>query len=211
MRAFSCSLAALALLAASAAAAGAQETASPLPGVSAEPPAPLARDVPSPAATQAERLDALFAELRREGDGAKAEAIAARIQREWQDSGSATVDLLMGRAAQAIARKNGAAALDLLDQTVVLDPDYAEGWNRRATLHYAENRYRLSLADVAEVLKREPRHFGALAGMGAMLEEMGRRREALATFERVLAIYPAMKPAQDAAARLADALAGERA
>ena len=183
-----------------------------MPGVAVEPIAPPAVPAaPAPAPTRAERLDGLFGELRRESDAAKAEAIAARIQREWQDSGSATLDLLMGRAAQAAARKNEAAALDLLDQTIALDPGYAEGWNRRATLHFAENRYALSLADVAETLKREPRHFGALAGMGAMLEEMGRRREALAAFERVLAVYPAMKPAQDAAARLADALAGDRA
>ena len=172
-------------------------------------PAPV--DPARSAASRTERLDTLFAELKREADPDKAGAIAARIQAEWLDSGSATVDLLMGRAAQAASRKDMAAALDLLDQTIVLAPDYAEGWNRRATLQYGADRFDLSIADVEETLKREPRHFGALAGLATMYEELGRRREALATYERALAIYPALKAAQDSVIKLADELAGERA
>lgn len=181
----------------------------PAAALAQEPAPPPAAQAPEQ--TRAERLDTLFAELRREGDAAKAEAIANRIQAEWDRSGSATLDLLMARAAQAVGRQDGAAALDMLDQTIVLDPSYAEAWNRRATLHYAQDRPRQSMRDVAEVLRREPRHFGALLGMGAMLEEAGRRREALEAFERALAVYPALKAAQDAAARISDALAGERA
>ncbi len=144
-------------------------------------------------------------------DAEKATGIANEIQSVWLESGSATVDLLMLRATQAIARKDAAAALDFTDQAIVLDPDYAEAYNRRATLHYTQNRYALSMADVEEVLKREPRHFGALTGLGAMLEELGRDREALDAYSRALAIYPTLKAAQDAAGRLAEELSGQPA
>ncbi|MBB3997470.1 hypothetical protein [Aureimonas pseudogalii] len=193
-------------------AASPAEPGSPAIAPPALPPAlPVPTDPARPAASRAERLDTLFAELKREADPDKAGVIAARIQAEWLDSGSATIDLLMGRAAQAASRKDMAAALDLLDQTIVLAPDYAEGWNRRATLQYGADRFDLSIADVEATLKREPRHFGALAGLATMYEELGRRREALATYERALAIYPALKAAQDSVIKLADELAGERA
>ncbi|WP_182085356.1 hypothetical protein [Aureimonas sp. ME7] len=166
---------------------------------------------PAAAESRSERLDRLFGELRREGDAQKAGALAEQIQTTWNESGSATIDLLMLRSAQAIAKKDAGAAMDLLDQAIVLQPDFAEGWNRRATLNYTQNRYGLSIADVGEVLKREPRHFGALMGLGAMLEELGRRREALDAYGRALAVYPSLKPAQDAVARLAEELSGQPA
>ncbi len=117
----------------------------------------------------------------------------------------------MQRATQAVARKDAAAALDVVDQAIVLQPDFAEAYNRRATLHYTQNRYALSMADVEEVLRREPRHFAALTGLGAMLEELGRDREALDAYSRALAIYPTLKAAQDAVARLSEELSGQPA
>lgn len=168
-------------------------------------------EAPPVAETREARLDGLFDRLKREADAGKATGIANEIQSVWLESGSATVDLLMLRATQAIARKDAAAALDFTDLAIVLDPDYAEAYNRRATLHYTQNRYALSMADVEEVLKREPRHFGALTGLGAMLEELGRDREALDAYSRALAIYPTLKAAQDAAGRLAEELSGQPA
>jgi tetratricopeptide (TPR) repeat protein len=162
-------------------------------------------------ADHAGRLDALFARLKKEGDPKRAETIANQIQAEWLQSGSATIDLLMQRATQAVAAKNTASALDLLDQAIVLRPDFAEAWNRRATVHYAEDRYALAIADVEEVLKREPRHFASLMGLAAMQQEFGRDRDALQTYTRVLSLYPALKDAQDAVAKLSDELAGDRA
>ncbi|WP_062017683.1 tetratricopeptide repeat protein [Aureimonas sp. AU4] len=202
MRAFSFALAALLL---GSPAALAQPAAAP----AAEPPAAPAPTKPEP--SRQERLDALFVELKREPDADKAKAIAERIQALWSQSGSATVDLLMDRAATAMGKKDEAAALDLLDQVIVLDPDFAEAWNRRATLHYAANRYGASIRDVEEVLKREPRHFGALMGLGAMQQELGRNRQALDAFARALAVYPALKEAQDAVLRISDELAGQPA
>ncbi|WP_416356461.1 tetratricopeptide repeat protein [Aureimonas phyllosphaerae] len=186
------------------------------PGAPPAPETPAAAADKAPAAppvaeTREARLDGLFERLKREPDAEKATGIANEIQSVWLESGSATVDLLMLRATQAIARKDAAAALDFTDQAIVLDPDYAEAYNRRATLHYTQNRYALSMADVEEVLKREPRHFGALTGLGAMLEELGRDREALDAYSRALAIYPTLKAAQDAAGRLAEELSGQPA
>ncbi len=206
MRAFSCfrpALLAAALVASTGLPSPAQDALPP--GVATEaakPPADETRDA---------RLDRLFAELKREPDADKATAIANQIQGAWLDSGSATVDLLMERAGQAVARKDAGAALDLVDQAIVLRPDYSEAYNRRATLHYTENRYALSIADVEETLAREPRHFGALTGLGAMLEELGRDREALDAYTRALALYPTLKAAQDAAARIAVEMSGEPA
>ena len=193
----------LALLAFATLPAGAQGQATP-----PAPPKPAAEALPS---DHAGRLDALFARLKREQDPARAETLANQIQAEWRESGSATTDLLMQRAASAVAAKNMAAALDLLDQAIVLQPTFPEAWNRRATVHYAQDRYGLATADVEETLKREPRHFASLMGLAAMQEEMGRDRQALQTYLRVLDIYPALKDAQDAALKLSDALAGERA
>ncbi|WP_019998228.1 tetratricopeptide repeat protein [Aureimonas ureilytica] len=180
---------------------------------------PAAAPSPSPAPAAAAplpgdhvgRLDALFARLKKEADPALALVIANQIQAEWLQSGSATTDLLMQRAAQAVANKSTAAALDLLDQAIVLQPDFPEAWNRRATVHYAEDRYGLAIADVEETLRREPRQFASLMGLAAMQEEFGRDRQALATYRRVLDIYPALKDAQDAVLKLSDALAGDPA
>ena len=161
-----------------------------------------------PDETREEKVDRLFSELRREPVGTKAARIASRIEREWRRSGSATVDLLMQRAAKAMGEKNNAAAMDVLDQTLVLDPDYAEAWNRRATLNFTMDRWGKSLADVEQTLGREPRHWGALMGLAMILERLDEKQKALDTYLKVLAVYPALKSAQDAAGRLADEVTG---
>lgn len=176
------------------------------PAGKTDPASPL-KDAAAP--TRGERLDALFKELKREASPEKAAAIAARIGSAWNESGSATVDLLMLRAGEAMAKSNSAAAFDMLDQAILLDPGYAEAWNRRATLNYTTSAYGKSLADIEQTLRLEPRHFGALMGLGMILEETERKQKALDTYLRVLAIYPTMKAAQDGVARLADELTGQ--
>jgi tetratricopeptide (TPR) repeat protein len=81
-------------------------------------------------------------------------------------------------------------ALKLLDAVVKLRPDYIEAWNRRATLHYLKNDYTHSLEDIEQVLVREPRHFGALAGLGMIMQEIGDEKRALDAFRKALAINP---------------------
>jgi tetratricopeptide (TPR) repeat protein len=158
----------------------------------------------------AKTVDALFEALKRERDPEKAKSVAGQIIAEVNDSGSATINLLMQWSADAIKEKKNAAALDFLDRVTLLDPAFTEGWNRRATLHYAMGDRRKSMADIAEVLKREPRHFGALAGMAGILTEAGDDQLALKAWERYLDIYPADRDAQEAVVKLSEKIAGSR-
>lgn len=156
-----------------------------------------------------ERLERLFSELKRARNGQAAERISNRIRQEWSRSGSASIDLLMQWAQEAMEGGKHDVALDLLDQVVTLSPAYAEGWNRRATVHFARQDHAKSMADIARTLRLEPRHFGALTGLAAILEDAGRKEAALHAYERVLDVYPMLRSAQDELVRLADELAGE--
>ncbi len=155
-------------------------------------------------------VDPLFSALKRERDPEKAKGIARQIMAGMSDSGSATVNLLMQWATTAIKDKRNAAALDFLDEAIDLDPAYTEAWNRRATLNYVMGDRAKSMADIAEVLKLEPRHFGALAGMAGILTEAGKDDLALKAWERYLDVYPADRDAQKAVSQLSEKLAGTR-
>lgn len=155
------------------------------------------------------RLDKLFTELKRERNEKAAERISGRIWAEWSKSGSASVDLMMGWAQKAIEDKKFDVALDFLDQVTVMRPDYAEGWNRRATLHFMMDNYAKSMVDIEHTLELEPRHFGALSGMAQIMKNRGSKELALRAYERVLAIYPMMRSAQSEVATLSEELAGE--
>ncbi|WP_244487652.1 MULTISPECIES: tetratricopeptide repeat protein [unclassified Aureimonas] len=177
----------------------------PPPAPERAPPPPVP---PEASLTREERIDKLFADLKRESNGAAAGRIAQRIESEWADSGSATVDLLVGWAGEAMAKDDKAAAFDLLGEAITMKPDFAESWNRRATLHFLSDDYGKSLADIEQTLAREPRHYGALMGLGAILEETDRKPQALEAYTKVLEIFPAMKSAQDAVGRLSEELSG---
>ena len=178
------------------------------PAFSAEPEKPSAQ-ASLERLDPAERLDALFASLKRERAEKAAERIAGRIWNEWAHSGSASIDLMMLWAKEAMDAKKFDVALDFLDQVILLKPDYAEGWNRRATVHFMTRSYGKSMADIERTLRLEPRHFGALAGMAQILKDTGRKERALAAYERVLAIYPMMRNAQNEVSTLSEDLAGE--
>lgn len=155
-------------------------------------------------------LDRLFGELRKTSDEAKAKNIAGQIYRMWNQSGSATIDLMMGWANDAIAEKKYPVAVDFLNEIVVLKPDYAEGWNRRATLFFLMNDYTSAMRDIDRTLRLEPRHFAALTGMGAILRETGRKELALRAYERALAAYPMLRDAQKEAGEITDELTDTR-
>ncbi|MBN9241868.1 MAG: hypothetical protein J0I98_03655 [Mesorhizobium sp.] len=159
--------------------------------------------------TRAQRLDALFASLKRERNEKAAERIAGQIFEEWNHSGSASIDLMMQWSQKAIEDKKYAVALDFLDEIVTLQPTYAEGWNRRATLHYLMKNYAKSMADIDRTLQLEPRHFGAISGLAQIMADTGRKQQALEAWQRVLDIYPMLRNAQDQVAALSEKLAGE--
>ncbi|MDQ2703742.1 MAG: hypothetical protein M3Y43_01115 [Pseudomonadota bacterium] len=155
------------------------------------------------------RLDALFGQLKRERNEKAAERIASRIADEWARSGSASIDLMMTWSQTALEGKKFDVALDFLDQVVTMEPTYAEGWNRRATVHFVMQNYAKSMADINHTLQLEPRHFGALSGMGQIMKNTGRDELALQAWQRVLDIYPMMRSAQNEVATLSEELAGE--
>jgi tetratricopeptide (TPR) repeat protein len=162
------------------------------------------------ASQQAGTLDRLFADLKRSRSDADAERISGEIWRAWRDSGSANINLMLEWAQGAMDKREFAAAMDMLDQIILLAPDFAEGWNRRATLHFMLQEPVKSMADIQRVLELEPRHFGALAGMASILRARGENELALKAYERLLDVHPLMREAQTAAGELADELAGEK-
>jgi len=155
-------------------------------------------------------LDRLFERLKKDPRHSSASATARMIWREWTTSGSKTIDLLMMWARTAMGNEEYAKAEDLLDQVTVLRPEYAEGWNRRATLYYAKSDFGRSLADIEKTLALEPRHFGALSGLAVIMQRLERKEDALKAWYQVLEIYPANKSAQEAVIELEEELAGSR-
>ena len=156
-----------------------------------------------------EVLGQMFAELKKQSDPVAAKPIVNRIWREWRDSGSASIDLLMTRARQAVTKKDYGVAMDILDQVIALAPEYSEGWNRRATLNFTMRKFGRSLSDIEQVLAIEPRHFGALAGLATILRALGKERQSLETWYNVLSIYPANEAAQKSVIKLEEKLSGK--
>jgi tetratricopeptide (TPR) repeat protein len=105
--------------------------------------------------------------LRQADSEEMAKVLESAIQAMWMRSGSDTADVLMKQAGAAIEKKSFGSALAILDTVVELNPDFAEGWNRRATVHFLRGDYTSSQADIERVLELEPRHYGALSGLGA--------------------------------------------
>ncbi|EFL88814.1 tetratricopeptide repeat protein [Ahrensia sp. R2A130] len=181
------------------------DTGIPLPKVEK----PEAKKPPPKTAFEfAKDLDGLFGQLKRTRDHKLADRISTQIWEKWQTSNSKSIDLLTHWARAASGRKQFDAALDLLDQVIVLRPEYAEGWNQRATLHFQRKDFRKSIADIEKVLALEPRHYGALSGLAVILEQLGNEKQALQTWYRVLSVYPSNRSAGRAVVRLEEELAG---
>jgi tetratricopeptide (TPR) repeat protein len=146
--------------------------------------------LPKVGADKTRGLDFLFGALKVAPDEASAKHVEARIWAQWLHTPSDTAALLMMRAKAAMDAHQIDVAQKLLDALVKLRPDYVEAWNRRATLYYLKNDYARSLADIEQVLVREPRHFGALAGLGMIMQDLGEEKRALDAFRKALAINP---------------------
>ena len=144
-----------------------------------------------------EVLDRLFAQLRQADDKDMAAVLENAIQAMWLRSGSPTADVLMKQAGEATEAKSYGPALAILDTVVELYPDFAEGWNRRATVHFLRGGYTSSLSDIEQVLALEPRHYGALSGLGAIEKERGNGRAALRALRRAKMINPNLDSIDD--------------
>ncbi|MEP1934080.1 MAG: tetratricopeptide repeat protein [Roseibium sp.] len=154
------------------------------------------------------KLDQLYAELSETDDPTTRERVTRKIRALWMNSGSDTVDVLMSRSGKAIQADNHALALDLLDVVVILKPSFAEGWNRRATVHYMREEFGRSLVDIERTLALEPRHWGALSGLAIIQRRLGFEADALATFKKALEIHPGLENAAEAVKSLEKAAEG---
>jgi tetratricopeptide (TPR) repeat protein len=138
------------------------------------------------------RLDALFTELRRVTGSLQVRAIEQQIWSIWLSSSNTDVNRLMSAGMDAMAVRDFRGALAHFTKVVETAPDFAEGWNKRATVLWLVHDYDGSLADVDKTLALEPRHFGALAGLGQINAALERDEAAIAAFERALAVNPHM-------------------
>jgi len=136
------------------------------------------------------RLPALFENLKTTKSEAEAQVVEAVIWQIWSQAGDPATDALMMVALQAMQSGDIQGAFGLFDAITQQAPDFAEGWNKRATILYMIGRIDDSEADVARVLELEPRHFGALAGLGLINMSRGNLDAAQKAFERALAINP---------------------
>jgi len=142
------------------------------------------------------RLDHLFQQLHAAPDAAHARIIEQVIWTIWIEHPDTAVSQLMRNGIAAMGRGDQRAALKSFDQVVAIAPDYAEGWNKRATVHYLLGNYEASLADIERTLALEPRHFGALSGRGLVYAALEEWDLALESFDAALAVHPQMPGAK---------------
>ena len=179
--------------------------------VDPDPPKPIEPPSTLPKVQHGDRtasLDRLFSALKVAPDDESAKFVENRIWAIWLASASDTANLLMGRAKTAADAKDFDLAIRLLNAIIDIRPDFIEAWNRRATIFYARKDYARSLADIREVLAREPRHFGAMSGLGIILQELGDDKQALDVYRRALAIHPHLERIPDLVKKLTDKIDG---
>lgn len=205
----------LALLALAPGAASAQSTPAPQaesPPAAAQsltPPPPEAKAKPDLATAEgrAARLDELFAQLRK-AEAGYAPKLEEEIQRIWARSGSDSMDLLLLRGRQALEHEEVVKAIHHFTALTDHDPGFAEGWNMRATAFFMHGDLGMALADIERTLALEPRHYGALSGLGVILQQLDRPKEALAAFREAQAINPNLENVQEAIEQLAHEVDG---
>jgi tetratricopeptide (TPR) repeat protein len=156
-----------------------------------------------------ERLPALFERLKTVGSDGEARSLEAVIWQLWIDSPDPEIGALMQRGIGAMSNDQEEQAVAIFTEMVERKPDFAEGWNKRATVYFMLGEFDASVADIERTLALEPRHFGALSGLGQIYLELGRKEAALKAFEAALAIDPHLAALQAAVRNLKKALEGD--
>jgi len=136
------------------------------------------------------RLDELFAVLQTSSDPVELSAAHEKIWQIWIHNDDAALDSMMQQGIALMGQHRLGEALHLFDNLIDIAPDYAEAWNKRATVHYLLGNLADSVADVQVTLELEPRHFGALSGLGQIEMLRGDPEAALAAFEAALRVHP---------------------
>ena len=163
---------------------------------------------PASAQDGEDRLADLFTALQ-SAEGSDALQIASKIIEEWSQSGSPSMDLLLERGRTALDAGDAVTAIGHLTALVDHAPDFAEGYNARATAYFTAGQYGPALEDVRTALALNPRHFGAMTGLAIMFEEIGEIDGALAAWREVQNYYPASPEAESAIPRLAREAEGQ--
>ncbi len=138
------------------------------------------------------RLDPLFARLQKTADPHEAARIQERIWDLWMYSEKEDLNALMKQGTFALGARDFELAMESFNALIELAPNMAEAWNKRATLFYLMENYDASVADVKKTLALEPRHFGAIVGMGLIFDALGQHEAALEAFRRGLEVNPHM-------------------
>jgi tetratricopeptide (TPR) repeat protein len=145
---------------------------------------------PAQADQQDIRLEGLFARLQAASSRAEAQATQQQIWQIWIESDDRLANRLMQAGIEAMTGGQHELALQYFDRLVERAPDFAEGWNKRATTYYLMEEYEASVLDIERTLELEQRHFGALSGLGMIYEAIGEPAAALRSFEAAVAINP---------------------
>ena len=161
-----------------------------------------------PAAAQTARLDELFQQLQAASDD-EAGTITESIWIEWSKSGSPSMDLLLQRGRDALAAGQPQIAIDHFTALIDHAPDFAEGYNARATAYFQIGELGPSVSDIAKTLTLNPRHFGALSGLGMIFEQLDEPKKALEVYKAALAINPHLADVKVSVKRLEATVNGQ--
>lgn len=156
----------------------------------------LALLMPVAADQNDERLDDLFDELQNASNAAQSAVIEQQIWLIWTLGPNEEADRLMNRGIRAMRLGEWTLAERLFDELIEQEPEFAEAWNKRATVHYVLGDYTESMSDIEQTLKLEPRHFGALSGLGSIFARLDQPNAAIRVFEQVLELYPHSRSSQ---------------
>lgn len=143
-------------------------------------------------------------------EATEAELLAEEVWARFFSSGSASVDLILQRGIEAQSSKKLDLAGDFFSDVIEFAPDFAEGWNRRAALEYARGEYASAAEDLGVAIQLQPRHFGAMVGLGLVLERLGSAEGAFQAYSDALEIHPFMAQAQEGVDRLSKQVEGRQ-
>ena len=156
------------------------------------------------------RLDELFARLAVTKDGSEAHAIEAVIWNIWSKADTAGARVLLSQGTADMAAGRHEAALASFDAVVDLEPDFAEGWNKRATVRYLMDDFAGSVADIKRTVALEERHFGALSGLGLIYDQLDQKEAAIKAFRAALEIHPHLDGIRDRMEQLTKDVEGRK-
>lgn len=157
--------------------------------------------LPAESAAQTQELDELFDRLQ-DPETQDWEIVEADIVLHWSRSGSPAMDLLLKRGREAMEGGNLPLAIEHFTALVDHAPDFAEGWNARATAYFLNDQIGPAITDIQHVLRLNPRHFGAMSGFALILEETDHPKEALEVWKAAQAIHPHQPGINEAVERL---------